>query len=120
MQDDVPDAIRLYARRRGEQRNERQTLYVQELTSRRTQKEVRDMLHEMAIPAGRPEALDVMLASNMLSVGVDIPRLGLMVVNGQPKGIAELHSINQSRWPTPPRNHRMCAEQRQGSRSLTL
>jgi hypothetical protein len=89
MQDDVPDAIRMYARRRGEQQNERKALYVQELTSRRTQKQVRDMLHEMEISADRDEALDVVLASNMLSVGVDIPRLGLMVVNGQPKGIAE-------------------------------
>jgi hypothetical protein len=87
MQDDVNDSINILARQRKER--PRQPELIEELTSRRTQADVRDMLEKMGIRSNRPGALDVVLATNMLSVGVDIPRLGLMLVNGQPKGIAE-------------------------------
>lgn len=87
MQDDVADAVAQYADRRNEA--VRPVKAVEELTSRRTQAEVREMLDTLAIRVGDEGALDAVLASNMLSVGVDVPRLGLMLVNGQPKGIAE-------------------------------
>ena len=87
MQDDVNDSLAILARRRGE--NPRNPQFIEELTSRRTQAEVRDMLEQLTIPADTQGSLDIVLATNMLSVGVDIPRLGLMLVNGQPKGIAE-------------------------------
>ncbi len=70
---------------------------VAELTSRLHSSEIPEILRrlEVPVPAQRSgkgldvHPVDVLMATNMISVGVDISRLGLMVVAGQPKSAAE-------------------------------
>jgi superfamily II DNA/RNA helicase len=62
---------------------------VLELTSRVSTSAVADAKRRLAIPAGADDDVDVALATNMISVGLDIVRLGLMVVLGQPKTSSE-------------------------------
>lgn len=83
MQDDVGVSLKSYSARRSEPA--RALAPPLELTSRTPSVEIPTILEILQ----EPDQCDILLASNMISVGVDIPRLGLMVVNGQPKGIAE-------------------------------
>jgi hypothetical protein len=81
---------------------------VQELTSRISATDIRPLLDRMKakfdpqvdalreqlrkekkFDAMPPWPFDIILATNMISVGVDVPRLGLMVLAGQPKTTAE-------------------------------
>jgi hypothetical protein len=62
---------------------------VVELTSREPTNRVADAKRRLALPFQEEDAVDVALATNMISVGLDITRLGLMVVTGQPKTTAE-------------------------------
>jgi hypothetical protein len=62
---------------------------VMELTSRVSTSRVADAKRRLSLPANEKGAVDVALATNMISVGLDIVRLGLMLVFGQPKTSAE-------------------------------
>jgi hypothetical protein len=85
--DDVLKSIRSYARRRGE--SARSLAPPVELTSRVPSSEIPPTLERLESRIGNGDCVDVLLASNMISVGVDINRLGLMVVAAQPKTVAE-------------------------------
>ncbi len=61
----------------------------EELTSRVSTSEVADTKRRMELTFDQDDKVDVVLATNMISVGLDITRLGLMVVLGQPKTAAE-------------------------------
>ena len=92
VEDDVRDYISYCAKRdsaSGKKLAARILENVQELTSRVNSSElddIRKLLWER-YPDG--ECLDVVLATNMISVGLDVPRLGLMSVVGQPKTTSE-------------------------------
>lgn len=62
-----------------------------ELTSRKSAADIPRILDrlERTFGAGAGRPYDALIATNMISVGVDVPRLGLMVVAGQPKLTAE-------------------------------
>ncbi len=105
----VDDDVRTRLGKMEQRGLSRRTLYsIDELTSRKDSTDIPEVLdhleagfdpqtearrkvmakrgHLKELPK-RP--LDVLLATNMLSVGVDVQRLGLMVVGGQPKTTAE-------------------------------
>lgn len=85
--DDVPDQMKVIARRRGE--TVRNPKAIREMTSRKRSSEIPHELEILERRRGEPEAADVVLATNMISVGVDVDRLGLMVVMGQPQTSSE-------------------------------
>jgi len=96
----VEDEVRDRAARYGTQRRridpaetpfaDRAIKEPMELTSRVSTDEVAKAKQRLEAIFGRDtETVDVALATNMISVGLDITRLGLMIVQGQPKTAAE-------------------------------
>ena len=94
-EDEINSRLLAYADRKrlGESQglfdNRRISLEPVELTSRVETAKVADAKRRLALSIADAGKVDVALATNMISVGLDITRLGLMLVSGQPKANAE-------------------------------
>lgn len=62
---------------------------VEQLTSLQSADENAAIFGRLSVPRGEAECLDAVLATNMISVGLDVERIALMIVNGQPLTTAE-------------------------------
>jgi len=86
--DDVPAHIGVIANRTS---TPARVLEAQpeEITSRVPSSQIRPLLTRLGRTVRDGDAADVVLATNMISVGLDVDRLGLMAVMGQPQANAE-------------------------------
>ncbi len=96
LEEEVQNTIKAYGERKriGEKhgyfQNRKYFSEVVELTSRVSTDKVAEARRRLGTPFhNMGQRVDCALATNMISVGLDIPRLGLMVVFGQPKTHAE-------------------------------
>lgn len=88
LQSDIPDY--LYTKRLRDGLGEQRYLdRLMELTSRLRQDEVPESISKLEQNVASGSAVDVCLASNIIEVGVDIQRLSLLTVLGQPKSTSQ-------------------------------
>lgn len=64
-------------------------LNVKSLTSQLTAEENAETFNNLVKGYNKNDSIDVALATNMISVGLDVSRLALMIINGQPLTTAE-------------------------------
>ncbi|WP_271400961.1 helicase-related protein [Salinicoccus roseus] len=87
LKDDIEDYLLILR-----QRNFHKKRYInnsEELTSRKSSSSIRQTLDKLEIKYPSNSAIDIVNATNMLSVGIDISRLNCMFVVGQPKLTSE-------------------------------
>ena len=92
LQSDVPDY--LTGLRRRDEINPRWPRHIMELTSRRRSDEIPRAIEQLEVQYGTQGCVDICLASNIIEVGVDIDRLGLMTIVGQPKTTAQYIQVS--------------------------
>lgn len=84
--DDIPARVQIIADKEPRTWNDQDIL---ELTSNLSAEEIPASLHRMGHPHNHAESVSMVVCTNMFSVGVDVSRLALMLVNGQPKTTSE-------------------------------
>jgi len=94
LQSDVVDYLLAMGMRTGiDLSNLRRVNEIMELTSRMRQDEIPQALRKLERAASTHFAVDACLASNIIEVGVDIQRLSLLMVIGQPKSTSQYIQI---------------------------
>lgn len=88
LQDDIPDRIQRIKKKYGMSKQRFLNQKV-EITSRMSSYDIPKKLSQLEIPYTDKKCLDTAIATNMIAVGMDVDRLGLMVVTGQPKQNSE-------------------------------
>jgi hypothetical protein len=95
LQSDIPDYLTGMWKREGlDPGDVRWPRNVLELTSRRRSDEIPKAIEELQLEYGSDRCVDVCLASNIIEVGVDIDRLALMTIVGQPKTTAQYIQVS--------------------------
>jgi len=93
LQSDIPDYLKTIWQRYGVKPDKARYLaLVKELTSRLREDEIPKAIEELEVTYNSTKgkmAVDTCLASNIIEVGVDIDRLSLMIVVGQPKSTSQ-------------------------------
>lgn len=88
LQDDIPKRIQRIQNRYQMSRR-RFLSHRIEITSRMNSYEIPNKLKQLETGFTSKDCLDTAVATNMIAVGMDVDRLGLMVVDGQPKQNSE-------------------------------
>lgn len=82
--DDIPERIKVISKN---MHDTRKIESVEELSAGVKGSKIPEVLTKLSKSV--PDAVDILPCTNMISVGVDIERLGMMVIAGQPKATAE-------------------------------
>lgn len=93
-QTDISNYILQYLSKHYKQGDIRYINNIKELTSRLENREVTDALAELKTSFDNPKSIDICLASNIIEVGVDVERLSLMTILGQPKNTAQYIQVS--------------------------
>lgn len=83
--DDIPKRAEVIAQDRSKSRKIRPT----EMSANIPSREIPEVLEALKTEKDSNGAIDMLPCTNMFSVGVDVKRLGLILMNGQPKTTAE-------------------------------
>jgi hypothetical protein len=108
LQSDIPDYQQVYVNRLPKDAKQWRGFWeIRELTGRASGEEVPKAISALEVnyPNNDQRPIDVCLASNILEVGVDIDRLSLMAVVGQPKTTSQYIQVTgrvgRSWWERP-------------------